>query len=354
MFNHNHCPAITWCDNGDLLSVWFSCITEGGREMTILGSRLRAGSDSWEEPSEFYNVPDRNMTGSALVNDNKGRLYFLNGVSIASGYRTNNALILRTSDDNGATWSSTRLINPKRGISSQPIGSGWCTDDGKIVVPSDWPWGKTNGGTALWISCDRGNTWSISQGPIAGIHAGAVDIGKEKFLALGRLKGKDGNKMPMSISNDGGKSWDYSETEFPGVSGGQRLVLRKLQEGPLLLISFTSTRNSKKTMPIRDETGKERDVYGMFAALSFDEGKTWPVKKLITTGGPARQFDGGAWTNEFTMDDNNAEHAGYLSGIQTPDGVFHLISSALHYQFNLAWLKTPMPAETKNTSTIIK
>ena len=354
MFKHNHCPAITWCDNGDLFAVWFSCITEGGREMTILGSRLRAGSDSWDEPSEFYNVPDRNMTGSALVNDNKGRLYFLNGVSIATGYKTNNALLMRTSDDNGANWSKTRLINPKRGISSQPIGSGWCTDDGRIVVPSDWPWGKTNGGTALWISSDRGKTWSISQGPIAGIHASAVDLGKEKFLALGRLKGKDGSKMPMSISNNGGKTWDYSETEFPGVSGGQRLVLRKLQEGPLLLISFTSTRNSKKTMAIRDETGKERDVHGMFAALSFDEGKTWPVKKLITTGGPARQFDGGAWTNEFTMDDNNAEHAGYLSGIQTPDGVFHLISSALHYQFNLAWVKTPMPAETKNTSTIIK
>jgi hypothetical protein len=45
------------------------------------------------------------------------------------------------------------------------------------------------------------------------------------------------------------------------------------------------------------------------------------------------------------MDDNHAEHAGYLAGIQTPDGVFHLISSALHYQFNLAWLKEPMAAE---------
>ncbi|HPA48153.1 MAG TPA: formylglycine-generating enzyme family protein, partial [bacterium] len=24
MYPHNHCPSITWCDNGDLLAVWFS------------------------------------------------------------------------------------------------------------------------------------------------------------------------------------------------------------------------------------------------------------------------------------------------------------------------------------------
>ena len=31
--------------------------------------------------------------------------------------------------------------------------------------------------------------------------------------------------------------------------------------------------------------------------------------------------------------------AGYLAITQTPDGVIHLISSRLHYRFNLAWLK---------------
>jgi sulfatase modifying factor 1 len=64
---HNHCPAITWCDNGDLLAVWFSCRTESGREMTILGSRLKAGSSDWTEPDVFFGPPDRNTTGSRTV-----------------------------------------------------------------------------------------------------------------------------------------------------------------------------------------------------------------------------------------------------------------------------------------------
>jgi hypothetical protein len=44
------------------------------------------------------------------------------------------------------------------------------------------------------------------------------------------------------------------------------------------------------------------------------------------------------------MDSSHAEPKGYLAATQTPDGSIHLVSSALHYTFNLAWLKTPMPA----------
>ena len=81
--------------------------------------------------------------------------------------------------------------------------------------------------------------------------------------------------------------------------------------------------------------------HGMFAALSFDDGETWPVRKLLTPGGPERELDGGAWTGAFIMDATHAEPRGYLAATQSPDGVIHLISSRLHYRFNLAWLQTP-------------
>jgi len=50
----------------------------------------------------------------------------------------------------------------------------------------------------------------------------------------------------------------------------------------------------------------------------------------------AATFDGGAWTREFVMDATHDEPKGCLASIQTPDGVIHVISSALHYRFNLA------------------
>jgi len=76
----------------------------------------------------------------------------------------------------------------------------------------------------------------------------------------------------------------------------------------------------------------------MFAAVAFDEGKTWPVKKLITPGGPARQVDGGGNTHVFLMDETHAEPEGYLAFAQGSDGLIHIISSKQHYTFNLAWL----------------
>ena len=36
----------------------------------------------------------------------------------------------------------------------------------------------------------------------------------------------------------------------------------------------------------------------MYAALSYDEGKTWPVKRLLTDG-TYRFLNGGAWTQFF-------------------------------------------------------
>jgi hypothetical protein len=92
-------------------------------------------------------------------------------------------------------------------------------------------------------------------------------------------------------------------------------------------------------MSIRDPSGTERQVFGMFAALSFDEGKSWPVRRLITDGGPGRELDGGGNTGKFVMDESRAEPRGYLAATQTPDRLIHLISSKQYYVFNLAWLK---------------
>ena len=96
-------------------------------------------------------------------------------------------------------------------------------------------------------------------------------------------------------------------------------------------------------MLFADASGRQRRVFGLFAALSFDEGKTWPVKKLITPGSDAQTFDGGAWTRTFTLGATHAEPKGYLAATQSPDGMIHLISSKLYYRFNLAWLKIPAP-----------
>jgi formylglycine-generating enzyme len=363
--NHNHCPSIAWCDNGDLLAVWFSTNSERGREMTIAASRLRAGKQRWEPAAEFFKAPDRNMTGSALLNDGKGTLYHFNGLEAGGGW-ANLTLVMRTSADNGASWSKPRLIQPDHQPRNQVISGTLLTREGFLIQACDAVHGG-NGGTAIHVSRDGGQTWTDpgagapkpdfapgrSGGTIAGIHAGIVQLRDGRLLAFGRgddlPAGDDqaGLRMPTSTSADFGKSWAYAASPWPPIDGGQRLVLMRLREGPLLFCSFTesSALLNKLTRPrgmtFVDASGLSRTGCGLFAALSLDDGKTWPVRKLITDGKPAHKLDGGAWTRDFLMDPDHAEPRGYLAATQTPDGMVHLVSSALYYRFNLAWLKTP-------------
>lgn len=296
------------------------------------------------------------MSGSSIYNDGDGRLIFINSVEVAGTWNSL-IMVMRISYDNGQTWSRPRIIAPEHEYRNQVISGMFKTKEGWLVQAADaTPWGE--GGTVLHISKDNGRTWvdyskGISSdfkdggkgGSIAGIHAGVVQLNDGSFFALGRgnnIKNKDSLlRMPASRSFDGGKTWIYSASEFPPIDGGQRLVLIRLNEGPILFVSFTNhpyrIKDGIKGMSFVDDNGSNFVGYGMFAALSFDEGKTWPVKKLITDG-KQRFMNGGAWTGFFEMDATHAEPRGYLTATQTPDGIIHLLSSRNHYRFNLCWL----------------
>ncbi len=357
-YPHNHCPSITWCDNGDLLACWFSTVSERGREMTILASRLRAGAEEWDPSSEFFRAPDRNMTGSSLFNDGSGTLYHFNGLEAGGGW-ANLALVLRTSQDSGTTWSRPRLVNAEHQRRNQVIHGASIAGDGTLIQPCDAVYGG-NGGTAIHLSRDGGATWNdpgagtpppsfVAGGrgaTIAGIHAGVVALSDGRLLAFGRgdaIRGQTGpghnidDRMPMSISSDMGHTWTYSASPFAPIAGGQRLVLMRLREGPLFFASFTGPIDRDEGMVFTDVEGRAFRGYGLYAALSYDEGTSWPVRRLLTPG--EGDYGTAGHTREFHADATHAEPRGYLAATQSPDGTIHLISSGLHYRLDLTWLK---------------
>ena len=211
-----------------------------------------------------------------------------------------------------------------------------------------------NEGSVIQISRDDGRSWTSpcgekpeefeagrTGGMIAGIHACVVQLRDGSLMAFGRgndvADAKGRRRMTRSISGDMGKTWRYQASPFPPISGGQRCTMIRLKEGPIVLVSFTH----HPLRPPKDEDrmrlgGKIKS--GMFAAVSYDEGKTWPVRKLITDG-QYRFMDGGAWTGFFETDADRAEPRGYLTMTQSPDGIIHLLSSKNHYRFNLKWLE---------------
>ena len=333
---HNHDAGIAETPNGDLLAIWYTTVTERGRELAMAASRLRAGADEWERASPFWDAPDRNDHAPALWFDGQRTLYHFNGLSSAATWGPL-AVILRTSTDSGATWSPARIILPEHWGRQQPIPSVFRTREGYLVLTCDaGPAGL--GGTALHISRDGGRSWQDPGGTIAGIHAAVTQLRDGRLLAFGR--GDDiGGMMPRSLSSDMGRTWTYSASSFPPIGGGQRAVILRLREGPLLFVSFAD-----RPVPVTDAAGVKRPVRGLFAAVSRDEGVTWPHLRLVSDDGPGRPVASTDGHPVFTLDRSTAEPHGYLAVCQSRDGAIHLISSINYYRFNLKWLEKPPPA----------
>jgi hypothetical protein len=265
--------------------------------------------------------------------DGLDTIYHFTGVG-ADGGRGRMVMVMRSSKDSGATWSAPRAIVPNFAGGHQLSEPVFRMHDGTIVLTID-------GRHTLWMSRDEGLTWTNPGGDIVGIHAGVTQLKDGSIFALSRSNG-DKEKMPISISRDGGKTFTYKPSEFMPIGGGQRLALLRLKEGPLFFASFA---NLGEGMEIADSTGAKRNIRGLFAAISEDEGKTWPYKRLVSDDGPGRAIectDGGA----VVLSARSAEYRGYLAVCQSADGLIHLISSRNHYAFNLKWIKTAPPPPT--------
>lgn len=341
-FRHNHSPSITECPNGDLLSVWYSCANEDGAELSNVASRLRRGQKQWEPASVFWDGEDINDHGPKIWWDGEQTIYHF-----VRGLREN---VIRTSKDNGATWSKALSIQPPGEFGNQVIR----LSDGTLVISHDVR------SVSLVYSQDEGKTWKFNDVGkqvsdfrpggkgfrYPGIHAPLVQLKDGRIMAMSRNDPKEdqakfGFKTPVSFTTDLGKSWTYEASPFPAISSVQRAAMIRLQDGGIAFFSFTdqwSDWKNRKGMSFKAAEGSEFTGYGLFAAVSWDEGKTWPVQRLITPGGKAREVNT-IDRVRFTMSDTMAEPCGYLAAVQARNGAIHLITSKNHYTFNLAWLK---------------
>jgi formylglycine-generating enzyme required for sulfatase activity len=330
--SHNHNTSIIECSNGDLLTSWFSTVSEGGREMVQGCSRLRWGDENWDQASQLWDAPDRNDSGNRLWHDGKDTIYHFANPSFAAVSMA--ILAIRESKDNGVTWSVPRVALPEFARGQGPANMVFRMNDGAIAMPTDF------GGSRVWISRDETLTWIRASGQTAGFHAPVIELDDGRLMAFGRGGNIDG-MMPMSISSDLGETWTYSASEFPPIGGKQKAVLLRLKQGPLFFASFADLGTD-----IVDASGTKRRIRGLFAAISKDHGKPWIKKRPVTDDGPPRPVETTAG-GLCLMSSRNGEFRGYMSGIQATNDLIHLITSRQHYAFNLKWLETPQPAPDK-------
>lgn len=297
---HNHFSAVCVCPNGDVLAAWYTCVQESGRECSQAVSRLRAGTSKWDAVSSFLTIADVNLHAPVLFCDGK-RIYHFFTQSLKGWDSASNSM--RYSDDSGATWTKPKIILSRYDADalSQPC-SCIKTKDGVLVLACD---GDNHKDERFMISKDDGKTWSVAKGDMIKSNNRKYSIHPAIFqrndgAILTYLRGP--NPMPVAISKDLGDSFTMEDTKFPGISSGMKTAVLKLQSGAVLLCSI--------------DRNRELVGGGTFAALSLDDGKTWPhIRKVEGAGG-------------------------YMSLAQGPNGVVYLNGTQMGIvAFNEAWVK---------------
>jgi len=376
LYSHNHSPTITWCENGDIFISWFSGESEIGPELTLLatrGKRQEDGSLLWTEPSEFLKAADRNMHSSNLLNnsvrvdqglDDGFALHQMASIGVA-GRWDKLALGYRRSTDNGSTWSPVHMVLEldhalNDGASMQ--GNMLQASDGALMFVTDDEKDMLFSTGSLVVSVDGGLSWerrghsssTAGHQRIAGLHAAVVEIedqngdGNTELMAIGRDNGVYyGGKAPKSISYDGGRTWQRAPSPFPSISSGKRFELLRLKYSPK---SDTSTNNvpllfigfADGAFLARNGAGEVEAVEGLFAAVSLDAGSTWPPmhRRILSdrTGDEVEVLHIAAWQRSSTISRTAGQKEGYMSAIQTPDGMVYLTDGNIVYNFNLAWI----------------
>jgi predicted neuraminidase len=281
-----HASTIVETDAG-LVAAWFGGTREGHPDVGIWLSRHVDGK--WSAPAEVATGIGADGKQTACFNpvlfQPKGGpllLFYKSG-----GHPQGWAAFLKTSADNGATWSQPAplpegFVGP---VKNKPVQLA----DGSLLcgasietreLPSKWR-------VQFERTPDFGKTWTktgfLNDGVmISAIQPSILFLGGEKLLALGRTRQ---SKLFQITSNDAGKTWgEMKLTALPNPNSGTDAVT--LRDGRHLLVY--------------NHTAKGRSPLNL--ALSRD---------------------GVTWEAALTLESEPGEYS-YPAIIQARDGLVHI------------------------------
>lgn len=258
--------------------------------------RSRDGGLNWDSEIEMGSGAHY---GNAVVDETSGDILYVNP---RAGW------VFR-SRDAGGTWAREAIeslapdgfgLVPTTVSSMQPgITLAFGHHKGRLVMPArvqgpqasnDVPWRPYHYSTAV-VSDDGGRNWRTSHPfPVLGTGEGAIaELSDGTLLYNSREHMSVGNRF-FARSRDGGVTWldAWRSPEVPdgprgssyGCMGG--MIRLPVTGHDILLTSNLDTDSGFMPDQVGGSVTKGRERLTVWA--SFDGGRTWPVKRLVTAG----------------------------------------------------------------------
>jgi predicted neuraminidase len=363
---HNHSSSIVETAEGDLIACWFHGRGEKTDDTLVIeGARKRKGAQSWSDRfvmADNQDLPDQN---SVLFIDPKGVLWLF-WISSLDNSRNAYELKYRIATDYAKDgppeweWNDVIHCRPKNlesivaetaPLAPEKYGAlfdeetkyrerldlmqeaaknklwrrlGWMPRCQPIMLSENRMmlglYSDIFLTSMMAFTEDGGKTWEYSE-PIKGyglIQPALVVKKNGDIVAYGRDKAPS-KLTRVAVSKDEGKTWSFAEElDIPNPDSSVSCIA--LASGNWLLVC-------------NDLDGKERHGRGRLTAyLSDDEGATWKWRREI----------------EDTPDDaEQLIHACYPTVIQTSDGLIHCVytytpkpkETIKHVWFNEEWVR---------------
>lgn len=324
-----------------IAALWFSLGLTGTFEQQTEGFTLTEVYTAGESGYHTFRIP------SILATSKGTLLAFAEGRRAGAGDAGDIDLVLRRSVDGGRTWSPIQVIGdngPNTFGNPCPVldartGVVWllATQNLGIDREKDIIEGTSKGGRTVWVmrSDDDGRSWSAATEISRSVkarewrwYATGPGVGIQTLhgtlVIPANHSGADGtHRSHLFFSDDGGKTWQLGGSADPGTNESQvveladgRLMLNMRNHPPLgenlrrVATSADGGRTLSKSEPDRAlieppaqasllrltlasrhdrnrllfsnpaSTRRER----LTARVSYDEGATWPVSRVIHAG----------------------------------------------------------------------
>ncbi len=263
-------------------------ITEGAGMVNLLFASDDDGK-TWGEPKFLLKGPTENVSAAdeVLWMDPDGRMWWFYcqsydcsryGVGQASATDGRGGVWAMYTDNPGdetPAWSSPvrffdGMMNTKPTVLERDAGDlkagTWLVN---VSYPAQKDFGVPYNYSTVYASSDKGKTWVYRGGikeNIGGIENMIVQRSDGSLLMGLRSAG-----INYSESSDGGKTWTPRHAPENLINKvGSRFYLGRLDSGTLLLVYNAG-----------GPSGRETERFNMTAALSYDDGVTWPKKLLL-------------------------------------------------------------------------